>query len=129
MVVVADLAADDLAVEWEGLQHYVESLAVLVGEHQADVQPEIILALAANDRVGAVRRLLRLLSVVRHFQTPFELWRYPAWAGNAGRTAASPASADRLDGGKNWNCSSAYAGRTIGQGHVGHAAQRALGKL
>ena len=48
-VVVGDLAAHDLSVEREGLQHDVEAAAVLVRKDESDVEPEVVLALAAND--------------------------------------------------------------------------------
>jgi hypothetical protein len=43
-VSVRDFAANDLAVERQGLQHDVEAGVVLVREHQAEVEPEVILA-------------------------------------------------------------------------------------
>ena len=64
--VVGDLAADDLSVERDGLQNDIEAAAVFVGKDQAEVQPEVVLPLAPDDRVGAVRRLLGLVPVLRH---------------------------------------------------------------
>lgn len=101
VIVVADFAADNLSVEREGLQHDIEALTVLVREHQSDVEPEIILTLAANDRIGAVRRVFRLL-FVRHVPMLSELWRCPAWAGGAEGLASPSASADRQLGWDAW---------------------------
>lgn len=59
VVVVGDLAADDLAVERERLQDDVEACAVLMWKDQADVEPEIVLALAANVRANSRRQQVR----------------------------------------------------------------------
>ena len=77
-LVVRDLAADDFAVEREGLQDDVEAVAVLVREREAKVEPIVVLALALDHRVGAMRRCCGCLSAMG---TPVELLRCPAWAG------------------------------------------------
>jgi hypothetical protein len=43
-IILRNLPTDNLAVEWKGLQHDVEALPVLVLEHQAEVNPEVVLA-------------------------------------------------------------------------------------
>jgi hypothetical protein len=65
MLVVRDFATHDLAVEGQGLQHDVESFAILVVEHQAKVEPEIVLTFASDHRIRAVRRLSRF-TFLRH---------------------------------------------------------------
>jgi hypothetical protein len=47
-LVVLDLTANNLAVERQRLKDDVESVAVFVREYEADIEPEIILALAPN---------------------------------------------------------------------------------
>src|SRR5438552_1578421 len=49
---VGDFTAHDLAVEWEGLKHDVEALAVLVFKHEAKVEPKVVLAFASDHRIG-----------------------------------------------------------------------------
>jgi len=78
LVVVLQLAADDLSVEREGLQHDVEAAAVLVRKDEAEVEPKVILAFAPDDGEGAVRRHLGLISILRHWGVPFDTWRCPA---------------------------------------------------
>src|SRR5579872_2690886 len=68
--VVRNLAANDFAIEWQGLQHDIEAASVLVREHKTEIQPEVILALALDHAVGAVRRLL-CVSILRHVNSPF----------------------------------------------------------
>ncbi len=43
-VLSVDLAADDLTVERQGLQHDVETAAVLVREGETDIEPVLVLA-------------------------------------------------------------------------------------
>src|SRR5258707_853924 len=78
-VILADLAADDFAVEREGLQDDVEAAAVLMREHETEVEPVVVLAVAFDDRVCAMRRCVRLS--LRHWSTPLSWLRCPAWAG------------------------------------------------
>ena len=80
-----DLAADDLAVERERLQHDVEATVVLVREDEADVEPVVVLALAPDHGIGAVRRLARFF--VRHGNSPFELVAMSCVSRHQGRTA------------------------------------------
>src|SRR5207237_8041368 len=68
LVILSELATHELAVEREGLEHDVEPLAVFVREHEAEIEPEVVLALAPDDRVHAVRRLLCVF--VRHGNSP-----------------------------------------------------------
>ena len=51
-------AEDDFAVDRQGLQQKVEPIIIFVREAHADVQPIIVPALALDDGVRAVRRLL-----------------------------------------------------------------------
>ena len=88
-VVFRDLAAHDFAIERESLQDDVESAAVLVRKHKTEIEPIIVLALAVDDRVGAMRGCAGL-SAVRHDgphssgcdvlreQAPRASWRLPA---------------------------------------------------
>src|SRR4051794_19760590 len=46
---VRDLAADDVAIERQGLEHDIEAATVLVREREADVEPVVVLALASDD--------------------------------------------------------------------------------
>ena len=55
-LIVGDLAADDLAVERQGLQHDVEALAVFVRKREADVEPVVVLAFPPDDCVDAMSR-------------------------------------------------------------------------
>jgi hypothetical protein len=48
-------AEHDLAIEWHSLEQQVEPVAILVCEAHADVQPEVVLVLALDDGVGAIR--------------------------------------------------------------------------
>ena len=75
-IVGCDFAADDLAVERKRLQHDVEAALVLVWKHEADVEPLVVLALAFDHGIGAVRRLARFF--VRHGNTPSRYLRCPA---------------------------------------------------
>ena len=50
-----DLAAHDFAVERERLKHDVEAAFVLVREHEADVEPVVVLALALDEAPLAAR--------------------------------------------------------------------------
>src|SRR5256885_571923 len=62
VVSLGDLAAHDLAVERERLKHDVQALAVLVREHKAQIEPEVVLTFAPDDRICPVRRSGRLLA-------------------------------------------------------------------
>jgi hypothetical protein len=86
---ISDRATDEFSVERKRLQHDVEAVAVLVREYEADVEPEVVLALAPDHRIGAVRRLSGLF-LIRHGtllrvgcdvlrgQAPRIAWRLPA---------------------------------------------------
>jgi hypothetical protein len=65
LVVAGDFADDDFGIERNGLEHDVEALAVLVRECKAEVEPVVVLALALDHRIGAVRRLLRCWPLLR----------------------------------------------------------------
>src|SRR5207237_4055095 len=67
-IILGDLTADDLAVERQRLEDDVEAAAVLVREHQAEIEPVVVLAVALDDRIGTVRRCVRLS--VRHWNSP-----------------------------------------------------------
>jgi len=96
LVGFADLAADEFAVERERLKHDVVAFAVLVREHESDIEPEVILAFTPNDRIDAVRRLFRLLSL-RHGK--LLLSGCDVLREQAPRThGLAPASADRSSG-------------------------------
>ena len=64
-----DLAAYDFAVERKSLKHDVEAGAVLVRKHKSEVEPVVVLALALDDRVGAMRGLTRFF--FRHWNSPW----------------------------------------------------------
>ncbi len=51
MLIIRDLAADELAVERGGLEHDVEAVAVPVGEGEADVEPVVVLTFAPDNRI------------------------------------------------------------------------------
>jgi hypothetical protein len=63
--VVGDLAAYDFTIERERLKDDVEALAVLVLEHEPEIEPKVVLAFAPDYGVGAVRRLSRFI-FLRH---------------------------------------------------------------
>src|SRR5712691_796920 len=77
MLVVRDLAANDLAVERERLEHDVQTLAVLVGKHEPKVEPKVVLAFSLDDCVGAMRRPSRLV-FLRHGTLLWSGLRCPA---------------------------------------------------
>jgi hypothetical protein len=64
-VLFADLAAYKLAVVGPRIGENAESLAVLVREHNAEIEPVVVFALAFDHGKHFVRLLLRLISV-RH---------------------------------------------------------------
>ncbi len=116
-VIVSDLATNDLSIEREGLQDYVEAAAGFVGSREPEVEPEVVLALASDHGIGPVRRSFRLISILRHPVSPFERFRCPARAGGEARTAPRPAhgrSAEGMFG----ELSIAYA--SISEGQAGH---------
>jgi hypothetical protein len=81
------------AVERERLQHDVEAAVVLVREHEADVEPVVVLAFSPNHGIGAVRRLARFF--VRHDLRP----AHAVLGAKVSRELARGCIQDQVDGG------------------------------
>src|SRR4051812_20928350 len=94
LILVGYLAAHDLAVERQGLQHDVEPLAVSVREGEADVEPVVVLAFPFDNRIDTVRRCGWLL--VRHAEC--SVWKFPVSCASRlqGRTAWCPLTRDQF---------------------------------
>ena len=85
------------AVEQERLQHDVEAAVVLVREHEADVEPVVVLAFSPNHGIGAVRRLARFF--VRHDLRP----AHAVLSAKVSRELARGCIQDQVDGGPSEN--------------------------